>query len=90
MPYPVSGGQVVYDIAARSNKIYIFGGYSDSLQSAVDWIQEYDAKENSWKMVGHMIQREINLSRISGRTMLYILAERMMPQLKKCNRTMGL
>lgn len=56
MPYPVSGGQVVYDIAARSNKIYIFGGYSDSLQSAVDWIQEYDAKENSWKMVGHMIQ----------------------------------
>lgn len=56
MPYPVSGGQVVYDIAARSNKIYIFGGYSDSLQSAVDWIQEYDAKENSWKMVGRMIQ----------------------------------
>lgn len=56
MPYPVSGGQVVYDIAGRSNKIYIFGGYSDSLQSAVDWIQEYDALENSWKMVGHMIQ----------------------------------
>jgi len=56
MPYPVSGGAVVYDIAAQSNKIYIFGGYSDSLQSAVDWIQEYDAEKNSWRIVGHMIQ----------------------------------
>ena len=56
MPYPVSGGQVVTDIAAQSNKIYIFGGYSDSLQSAVDWIQEYDVENNSWKMVGHMLQ----------------------------------
>lgn len=56
MPYPVSGGQVVYDIAAQSNKIYIFGGYSDSLQSAVDWIQEYDVEKNSWKMVGRMLQ----------------------------------
>lgn len=56
MPYPVSGGQVVYDIAAQSNKIYILGGYSDSLQSAVDWIQEYDVEKNSWKMVGRMLQ----------------------------------
>ncbi|MCX6169458.1 MAG: T9SS type A sorting domain-containing protein [Ignavibacteriales bacterium] len=56
MPYPVSGGQVIYDIAAQSNKIYILGGYSDSLQSAVDWIQEYDVEKNSWQMVGRMIQ----------------------------------
>jgi hypothetical protein len=56
MPYPVSGGQVVYDIAAQSSKIYIFGGYSDSLQSAVDWIQEYDVEKNSWNMVGRMLQ----------------------------------
>ena len=56
MPYPVSGGQVVYDIAAQSSKIYIFGGYSDSLQSAVDWIQEYDVERNRWKMVGRMLQ----------------------------------
>ena len=26
MPYPVSGGQVVYDLAAQGNKIYILGG----------------------------------------------------------------
>ena len=56
MPYPVSGGQVVYDINSQSNKIYIFGGYSDSLQSAVDWIQEYDVVKNSWQIVGHMLQ----------------------------------
>ncbi|MHB8930875.1 MAG: Kelch repeat-containing protein [Melioribacteraceae bacterium] len=56
MPYPVSGGQVVYDIAAQSSKIYILGGYSDSLQSAVDWIQEYDVEKNTWKMVGRMLQ----------------------------------
>ncbi|MFA7228000.1 MAG: T9SS type A sorting domain-containing protein [Melioribacteraceae bacterium] len=56
MPYPVSGGQVVYDIAGLSNKIYIIGGYSDSLQSAVDWIQEYDVSKNIWRMVGRMLQ----------------------------------
>lgn len=56
MPYPVSGAQVVYDIAAASDKIYLLGGYSDSLQSAVDWIQEYDVAKNSWKIVGNMLQ----------------------------------
>ena len=56
MPYPVSGGQVVYDIASGSDKIYILGGYSDSLQSAVDWIQEYDAATDRWNMVGNMLQ----------------------------------
>lgn len=56
MPYPVSGGQVVYDLNAQSNKVYILGGYSDSLQQTVDWIQEYDVLENNWKMVGHMLQ----------------------------------
>jgi hypothetical protein len=56
MPYPVSGGQVVYDIAGASDKIYIFGGYSDSLQSAVDWIQEYDILNGVWNIVGRMLQ----------------------------------
>ncbi len=54
MPHPVSGGGVVlYD-----NKIYIIGGYSDSLQSAVDWIQEFDPNVavNSWKIVGNINQ----------------------------------
>lgn len=56
MPYPVSGAQVVYDIAASSDKIYLLGGYSDSLQSEVDWIQEYDVVKNTWRIVGRMLQ----------------------------------
>ncbi len=56
MQYPVYGGQVVYDIASLSNKIYILGGYSESLQREVDWIQEYDVVQNSWRIVGSMKQ----------------------------------
>lgn len=57
MPWPVSGGQVIFDISNTKNtKMYILGGYSDSLQTAVDWIQEYDVVKNSWKMVGRMLQ----------------------------------
>ncbi|MDF1611651.1 Kelch repeat-containing protein [Stygiobacter electus] len=56
MPYPVSGGQVVYDPSPQSTKVYIFGGYSDSLQQAVDWIQEYDVEKDQWRIVGHMLQ----------------------------------
>jgi len=56
MQYPVYGGQVVYDIASLSNKIYILGGYSESLQREVDWIQEYDVVQNSWRIVGNMNQ----------------------------------
>lgn len=56
MPSPVYGGQVVYDIASLSNKIYILGGYSESLQREVDWIQEYDVVQNSWRRVGNMQQ----------------------------------
>jgi len=56
MPFPVYGGQVVYDIASLSNKIYILGGYSETLQREVDWIQEYDVIQNSWRIVGNMNQ----------------------------------
>lgn len=56
MKYPVSGAQVVYDIASSSDKIYLLGGYSDSLQSEVDWIQEYDVVKNTWRIVGRMLQ----------------------------------
>lgn len=58
MPYPVSGGQVVrHPLPSKdSTKVYIFGGYSDSLQQAVDWIQEYDVEKDSWRIVGHMKQ----------------------------------
>ena len=58
MPYPVYGGQVVYDLASQSSKVYILGGYSELLQREVDWIQEYDvaALENPWRIVGNMLQ----------------------------------
>ena len=46
MPFPVYGGQVVYDLTSLSNKIYILGGYTESLQREVDWIQEYDVFQN--------------------------------------------
>lgn len=51
MPYPVSNGQALFD---GKNKIYILGGYSDSLQRAVDWIQEYDTDLNKWQIIGHL------------------------------------
>ncbi|KAF0151618.1 MAG: hypothetical protein FD143_1751 [Ignavibacteria bacterium] len=56
MPLPVSGGQAVYDITSGGTKVYILGGYSDSLQQTVDWIQEYDAEADTWRMVGRMLQ----------------------------------
>jgi hypothetical protein len=58
MPYPVRGGQLAYDINTQGTKIYVLGGFSDSLQKPVDWIQEYDVnntdKAHAWKIVGHM------------------------------------
>ena len=56
MPHPVWGAQVIYDQNSGSKKIYILGGYSDSLQEAVDWIQQYDVANDSWEIVGHMNQ----------------------------------
>jgi hypothetical protein len=73
MPYPVSGGQVVYDIASGSDKMYIFGGYSDSLLSAVNWIQEYDAFNDRWQMVGNMLlEREQFVAGIWKNTVMYM------------------
>ena len=57
MLYPVSGGQLAFDLQSPSNKIYILGGYSDSLQRAVNWIQEYDVVQNTWRIVDSMKQR---------------------------------
>lgn len=56
MPYPVSGGQAVL----YNDKIYILGGYSDSLQASVDWIQEYNVAKNLWRIAGHMLQPREN------------------------------
>jgi len=54
MRYPVTGGRVVFNNSRIEPKFYILGGYSDSTQQSVDWIQEYDLLKNQWKIVGHM------------------------------------
>ncbi|MDR3667194.1 MAG: T9SS type A sorting domain-containing protein [Ignavibacteriaceae bacterium] len=56
MPIKISGSEsVVVD-----STIYFFGGYSDSLQNAVDWIYSYTPAQNNWKLVGHMKKKRIN------------------------------
>jgi len=55
MPFPVTGGQVIYNQSKTDPKFYILGGYSDYFQKSVDWIQEYDLSTNEWKFVGSMI-----------------------------------
>lgn len=62
MPFPVSGGAAIFNNDLKTPKFYIIGGYSDSLQSAVNWIQEYDPVNNVWKMVGAMKEARYLLS----------------------------
>ncbi len=53
MPLPVADGEAV----VYNDKIYLFGGYSDSLKSSVDWIQEFDPfapEGRQWRLVGKM------------------------------------
>ena len=53
MPLPVTGGRAFY----YEGKILVFGGYSDSTESPVDWVQQYDPSADSterWKLVGHL------------------------------------
>lgn len=53
MPNPVSGGQVVVDVA--NNKFYVLGGQNSS-NEVVDWIQEYNILTGKWNIVGRMNQ----------------------------------
>lgn len=53
MKYPVSGAQAV----VNDSLIYIIGGYSDSLQSNVKWIQKFDPSKNTWEIVAHMQEK---------------------------------
>lgn len=47
MPIPVYGGQAV----ATDSLIYIFGGYSESVYGAVNYIQTYDPDSNRWGLL---------------------------------------
>ncbi len=62
MPQPVAGAEAYTD----RNNIYIFGGFSDSTQDYVDWIQQYKVSLNIWKNNGQM-----NLDRFGFSTDLY-------------------
>lgn len=56
MPKPVAGGEAI----VYGSKIYILGGYSDSTQSDIDWIQIYEPSINKWTFVGSMIKPRSN------------------------------
>ena len=54
MPTPVSGGQAV----VYGSKIYILGGFSETLNSNVNTIQVYDPQSKTWSEAGSMkVQR---------------------------------
>lgn len=52
MLVPVYGGQAV----SIDSLIYIFGGYSDSLQKPLNLVQVYDPAENSWKTTADLLE----------------------------------
>lgn len=53
MNKPVAGG----DAFSIEENIYIIGGYSDSLQAPVNWVQKYNTWENSWSIDSMSIPR---------------------------------
>jgi hypothetical protein len=55
MPFPVYGGEAI----VHNSQIYIIGGYSDSLNEALDIIQIYDPQENSWSIA----EQSLNMAR---------------------------
>ena len=67
MKSPVSSAApVVY-----SNKIYLIGGYSSDLQQEVDWIQEYNPINNTWKLVGSLsTERQGLVASLNGNNIL--------------------
>lgn len=48
MPIPVKGHRAV----ALDSVILVIGGFSDSLNSPVDFIQEYNPQTNTWRIIG--------------------------------------
>lgn len=70
MNRPVAGGQIVSDVT--TSKIYILGGFSDSLQNPVNWIQEYNYSQQKWNVIGQMKSpRQHFLAGIWGNDILY-------------------
>lgn len=57
MPIPVKGAKAV----AIDSLIYIIGGYSDSVQSNIKYIQEYNPRLNTWRVVGYLNEKRSGL-----------------------------
>lgn len=56
MPLGISGASTV----VVDSSIYILGGYSDSLQSVVDWIFRFNPRLRIWNLAGHMKVKRVN------------------------------
>ncbi len=68
MPFPVSGGRAI----VKDSLIYIIGGYSDSLHSRVSFIQEFNPRTNSWRLVGEMKTKRSGLTVVRHQDSLLI------------------
>jgi len=72
MDRPVAGGQIVYPSHTAYSTIYVLGGFSESLQKPVDWIQEYHIFSNRWRTVGQMKSpRQLFVADLWGSSILY-------------------
>ncbi len=67
MPIPVSGGVAV----TFEDKIYILGGYSDSLYEPIDLIQVFDPKTLEWSIDSKMIEPRAYLFAASNKTGIF-------------------
>jgi hypothetical protein len=56
MPLGISGASAV----VIDSSIYVLGGYSDLLQSVVDWIYRFNPRTNTWDLAGHMKVKRAN------------------------------
>lgn len=68
MKYPVSGAQTV----VKDSLVYLIGGYSDSLQTNVKWIQKFNPNDNSWEIVANLDERRYGFSAEIHYDKLYI------------------
>lgn len=69
MPFPVKGHRAV----VLDSVILIIGGFSDSLNMPVNFIQEFNPYTNSWRIIGQMKIRRINfLAEKEGDSLIFI------------------
>ncbi|MHB8578876.1 MAG: Kelch repeat-containing protein [Ignavibacteriaceae bacterium] len=68
MPIPVYGGQAV----VKDSMIYILGGFSDSTNGPVNYIQQYNPRDSTWKNVGKMnVARDYFVASLYNNNIIY-------------------